>query len=239
MANPVSQKARKSRKKQDAKSDNKAASAAVPNQQGSDDKIAGQHQQMLQPQQQVAPSLPQNPHQLQQQHQQQQQMSNNNLGQQQQFAQPYNVGQHSTAFPPGFQSAPNPLLMPQQHGIMSQLDRHMVLSSYAGGDQNPGTNINPMMDGGVSMDQTNYAGGFSAMANSNSGFWGDPSSAWFMPFNMDPPTMADDSNLLTTGGFDWSNAFADFGGLPPTGLTPTPVTMDMGDDGHGGMDTMG
>jgi hypothetical protein len=129
--------------------------------------------------------------------------------------------------------------MPQQHGIMSQLDRHMVLSSYAGGDQNPGTNINPMMDGGVSMDQTNYAGGFSAMANSNSGFWGDPSSAWFMPFNMDPPTMADDSNLLTTGGFDWSNAFADFGGLPPTGLTPTPVTMDMGDDGHGGMDTMG
>ena len=239
MANPVSQKARKSRKKQDAKSDNKTASAAAPNQQGSDDKTAGQHQQMLQPQQQVAPSLPQNPHQLQQQHQQQQQMSNNNLGQQQQFAQPYNVGQHSTAFPPGFQSAPNPLLMPQQHGIMSQLDRHMVLSSYAGGDQNPGTNINPMMDGGVSMDQTNYAGGFSAMANSNSGFWGDPSSAWFMPFNMDPPTMADDSNLLTTGGFDWSNAFADFGGLPPTGLTPTPVTMDMGDDGHGGMDTMG
>lgn len=104
------------------------------------------------------------------------------------------------------------------------------------------TNLNPMMDGGgVSMDNNgnNFNGGFSAMANSNSGYWGDPSSAWFMPFNMDPPTMADDSNLLNTGGFDWPNVFADFGGLAPTGLTPTPVTMDMGDDGQGGMDTMG
>jgi hypothetical protein len=63
-----------------------------------------------------------------------------------------------------------------------------------------------------------------------------------MPFNMDPPTMADDNNLLTTGGFDWPNTFTDFGGMPPTGMTPTPVTMDLdsgGQDGHGGgMDSM-
>ena len=238
MANPTSQqKARKSRKKQESKSDSKAAPAAAPNQQVSDDNAGGQHQQLLQPQQQVAPSLQQqNPHHVQQQ----QQLSSNNLSQQQQYSQPYNVGQHSSAFPPGFQGPPNPLLMQQQHGIMSQLDRHMVLSSYAGGDQNSGAGSNPMMDGGVSMD--NY-GGFNPMANSaggaNSGYWGDPSSAWFMPFNMDPPTMADDNNLLTTGGFDWPNTFTDFGGLPPTGMTPTPVTMDMGDDGHGGMDSMG
>jgi hypothetical protein len=131
--------------------------------------------------------------------------------------------------------------MQQQHGIMSQLDRHMVLSSYAGGDHNPGANSDHMMGGGVSMD--NYGGGFNSMASAsggaNSGYWGDPSSAWFMPFNMDPPTMADDNNLLTTGGFDWPNTFTDFGGLPPTGLTPTPVTMDLGDDGNGGMDSMG
>jgi hypothetical protein len=237
MANPTSQqKARKSRKKQESKSDNKAA----PNQQGNDDKAGSQHQQMLQPQQQVATSLQQQQHLVQQQQQQQQLSSNNNLSQQQQYSQPYTVGQHSSAFPPGFQGAPNPLLMQQQHGIMSQLDRHMVLSSYAGGDQNPGAGSNPMMDGSVSMD--NY-GGFNPMANSaggaNSGYWGDPSSAWFMPFNMDPPTMADDNNLLTTGGFDWPNSFTDFGGLPPTGMTPTPVTMDLGDEGHGGMDSMG
>lgn len=128
---------------------------------------------------------------------------------------------------------------------MSQLDRQMVLSSYAGGDQNASaiSQQNPMMDGGVSMG--NYGGTFNPMASAaggaNSGYWGDPSSAWFMPFNMDPPTMADDNNLLTTGGFDWPNAFTDFGGLPPTGMTPTPVTMDMdtGQDGHGGMDSMG
>jgi hypothetical protein len=236
MANPQSQqKARKSRKKQESKSDSKAAPAVVPNQQGGDENPTSQHQQILQPQQQVAqPLQQQHPHHVQQQ------LSNNNMGQQQ-YTQPFNVGQHSSAFPPGFQGPPNPLLMQQQHGIMSQLDRHMVLSSYAGGDHNPSANSNPMMGGGVSMD--NYGGGFNPMANSaggaNSGYWGDPSSAWFMPFNMDPPTMADDNNLLTTGGFDWPNTFTDFGGLPPTGLTPTPVTMDLGDDGHGGMDSMG
>jgi hypothetical protein len=88
-------------------------------------------------------------------------------------------------------------------------------------------------------DNGNFNPMASAAGGANSGYWGDPSSAWFMPFNMDPPTMADDSNLLNTGGFDWPNVFADFGGMAPTGLTPTPVTMDMGDDGQGGMDTMG
>lgn len=234
-ANPTSQKARKSRKKQESKSDSKAVPPVTQNQQASDETSGGQQQQMFQPQQQVAQPLQQHPHHVQQQ------LSTNNLSQQQQYSQPYNVGQHSSAFPPGFQGPPNPLLMQQQHGIMSQLDRHMVLSSYAGGDHNPGANSNPMMGGGVSMD--NYGGGFNPMASAaggaNSGYWGDPSSAWFMPFNMDPPTMADDNNLLTTGGFDWPSNFTDFGGLPPTGMTPTPVTMDMGDDGHGGMDSMG
>jgi hypothetical protein len=235
-ANPQSQqKARKSRKKQESKSDGKAAPAIVSNQQGGDENPTSQHQQILQPQQQIAqPLQQQHPHHVQQH------LSNNTMGQQQ-YPHAFNVGQHSSAFPPGFQGPPNPLLMQQQHGIMSQLDRHMVLSSYAGGDHNPGANSNPMMGGGVSMD--NYGGGFNPMANAaggaNSGYWGDPSSAWFMPFNMDPPTMADDNNLLTTGGFDWPNTFTDFGGLPPTGMTPTPVTMDLGDDGHGGMDSMG
>jgi hypothetical protein len=228
------QKARKSRKKQEPKADSKAVTAVLPNQQVGDEKTAGQLQQMLQPHQQAAQSLQQHPHHLQQQ-------LTSDMGGQQQYTQPYAIGQHSSAFPPGFQSPSNPLLMQQQHGIMSQLDRHMVLSSYAGGDQNSGANSNPMMGGGVSMD-TYGGGGFNPMTGAaggaNSGYWGDPSSAWFMPFNMDPPTMADDNNLLTTGGFDWPNTFTDFGGLPPTGMTP--VAMDMGDDaGHGGMDSTG
>jgi hypothetical protein len=147
--------------------------------------------------------------------------------------------------------------MQQQHGIMSQLDRQMVLSSYGGSDQNPSAiaqqqqqdlaNSNPMIDSnGVSMHDNFDGSNFNPMASTaggaNSGYWGDPSSAWFMPFNMDPPTMADDNNLLTTGGFDWPNTFTDFGSMPPTGMTPTPVTMDLdtgGQDGHGGgMDSM-
>lgn len=237
-ANPASQqKARKSRKKQESKTDSKAAPAIAPNQQGNDENTNVQQQQMQQSQQQVL-------QQQQQQQHMQQQMPGNNMNQ---FAQPYSVGQHSSAFPPGFQPPPNPLLMQQQHGIMSQLDRHMVLSSYAGGDQNPNASSNPMLNsGGMNMDNFGGGGAFNPMANSaggaNGGYWGDPSSAWFMPFNMDPPTMADDNNLLTTGGFDWPNTFTDFSGLPPTGLTPTPVGMDMDnghDGGHGGMDSMG
>lgn len=243
-ANPQSQqKARKSRKKQDSKPDNKAATAADTNRQGNDAQVCNQqqpqHPQLHQQQhQQMSQSLQQHPQHVQQQ------LQGNGMDQQT-FAPPFTIGQHSSAFPPGFQAPPNPLLMQQQHGIMSQLDRQMVLSSYAGGDQDASviSQQNPMMDGGV--DMGNYGGHFNPMASAaggaNSGYWGDPSSAWFMPFNMDPPTMADDNNLLTTGGFDWPNAFTDFGGLPPTGMTPTPVTMDTdtGQDGHGGMDLMG
>jgi len=241
------QKARKSRKKQDAKADaNKAGSTGDNNQQGSDATAAGQqaqlHQQQQQQQQQIPQSLQHHPQHMQQQ------LQNNGIDQQQQYVPPFSIGQHSSGFPSGFQPPPNPLLMQQQHGIMSQLDRQMVLSSY-GGEQNAPTqqdlnNTNSMLDSG----NFDSGGAFNPMASAaggaNSGYWGDPSSAWFMPFNMDPPTMADDNNLLTTGGFDWPNTFTDFGGMPPTGMTPTPVTMDLdagggGQDGHGGgMDSM-
>jgi hypothetical protein len=249
------QKARKSRKKQDAKADNnKAGPAGDITQKGSDATIAGQqaqlHQQQHQ-QQQMPQSLQHHPQHMQQQ------LPNSGMDQQQHYAPPYTISQHSSAFPPGFQPPPNPLLMQQQHGIMSQLDRQMVLSSYGGSDQNPSAiaqqqqqdlaNSNPMIDSnGVSMhdnfDGSNFNPLASTAGGANSGYWGDPSSAWFMPFNMDPPTMADDNNLLTTGGFDWPNTFTDFGSMPPTGMTPTPVTMDLdtgGQDGHGGgMDSM-
>ena len=40
--------------------------------------------------------------------------------------------QHSVAFPPGFQPPPNPLLGHAPQQMLSQLDRQMVLNSYAG-----------------------------------------------------------------------------------------------------------
>lgn len=251
------QKSRKSRKKQESKSDAKATAGNDAPQQGgegaqSQQHNQEQHQQISQHQQGLQSQMQQQ----QQQQQQIQQLPNNPLDQQHHYPQPFSIGQHSSAFPPGFQQPPNPLLMHQQHGIMSQLDRQMVLSSYSGSDpnattisqQNLASSNNPLLsDDGVS-NMNPYGGAgdgtFNGMASSaggaNTGYWGDPSSAWFMPFNMDPPTMADDNNLLTSGGFDWPTSFPDYAGLPPTGLTPTSVGMEMdtGQERQGGMEGM-
>lgn len=146
--------------------------------------------------------------------------------------------QQSQAFPPGFNPPHNPLLMHanQQHpGVMSQLDRQMVLSSYAGID--PHSHVqnntssqsasNAIMNTGNNFDMDMNTFG----ANGNNGFWGDPSSAWFMPFNMEPPSIGDDNNLFNSG-LDWQNSFGAFGDMN-TGLTPVPPPMDM-DSGHDG-----
>ncbi|KAI7196342.1 hypothetical protein KC352_g20775, partial [Hortaea werneckii] len=71
----------------------------------------------------------------------------------------------------------------------------------------------------------------------------DPSTAWFMPFNMEPPSVGDDSNLFANTGnasFDWANFGA---GLPgdmsalsaaqqhqpssSTGLSPHPSAAEV------------
>lgn len=169
------------------------------------------------------------------------------------FQDTLNFPQHSAAFPPGYQGPPNALLMPPPQQFMSQLDRQMVLNSYAGAGavsgaqhqlQTDGTHHNNnnnsahpgLLDGGQSLDQFD----FNAFAPSNGGGgWGsDPSAAWFMPFNMEPPAVGEDNNLFS-GGIDWANfgGFGDLGahGLPPTGLTPRPeFDVDTGQDGMSG-----
>lgn len=158
---------------------------------------------------------------------------------------------------------------PQQ--FMTQLDRQMVLSSYTGDNtgengmlETTHTNFDPFnLDAfsGHSANNnatpstavmTDAAETTSANVNANAALWGDPSTAWFMPFNMAPPTM-DDSNIFArqqaqqyaqnnsasvTGptsapsNFDWTN-FGGFGhdmpvDMPPTGLTP-PTGAGAGD----------
>ena len=143
-------------------------------------------------------------------------------------------------FPPVFQPPQDALLTTRSQQPMSQLDLQRVLNSYAGVNATSATNQsfsqnnNPMLDptGGPDLDQFD----FNAFATSNgngAGFWGDPSSAWFMPFNMDPPSIGEENGVFN-GNFDWAN-FGGFGdvppGMPPTGLTPQPdIDMDTGQD---------
>ncbi|CAK1354518.1 unnamed protein product [Cercospora beticola] len=162
--------------------------------------------------------------------------------------------QNSIAYPPGFQPTQNPLLMtPAPQQFMSQLDRQMVLNSY--GNQDLGqsmfdNNGNLTFD---NFDYNNFAGPNSNNTNSNqqqqqqqqtnngnqNGFWGDPSTAWFMPFNLDPPTVGDDNNLFSGGNMDWSG-FAGFGDFSNTAASMATTGDGMVVDHQGGnMDLSG
>ncbi|SMR42395.1 unnamed protein product [Zymoseptoria tritici ST99CH_1E4] len=177
---------------------------------------------------------------------------------------------HSSAFPPGFQPPHNDLIMSPPH-LMSQLDRQMVLNSYAAaGGVNPGldqaaltsmlmdptstaNNVDQSTAGLESFDFNPFANSTSntmapsqAANNANTGFWGDPSTAWFMPFNLDPPLpqggvgggggAGSDMGFFGGNDIDWSAGFGSFGDfsaeLGGTGLTPggpqgTGVDVDM------------
>ena len=156
--------------------------------------------------------------------------------------------QHSSGFPPGYQGPPNALLMTPPQQFMSQLDRQMVLNSYAGVNatqhqphDNPSSTLLDNSGGGLDHFDFNA---FAQQQNGGNNGWGsDPSAAWFMPFNMEPPSVGEDNNLFN-GSLDWANfgGFGDLGGppsggggLPPTGLTPRPGEFDVegGQDGSG------
>jgi len=122
----------------------------------------------------------------------------------------------------------NPLVQP---GMLSQLDRHLVLSSYAGidfssasgtantmGSQVSGLNGIPNQDSFAPNNQVNSMqdlwtmdfNGF-PLSNDYNGLSSDASTAWFMPFNLDPPdTLGEDtasgysgSGLMAQGPFDF------------------------------------
>ncbi|KAK5122275.1 hypothetical protein LTR85_004186 [Meristemomyces frigidus] len=163
--------------------------------------------------------------------------------------------QHSVAFPPGFQPPPNPLLANAPQHLLSQLDRQMVLNSYAGVDpmashraqafqqqhnlHDQASNMDPFNLDAFS-GHTNNAPNNNGNGNTGAEFWGDGSTAWFMPFNMEPPSIGDDNNLFAnSNSFDWASfgGFGDLasGGMPSTGLTPQPsADVDTGQENQGG-----
>ncbi|KAF2161759.1 hypothetical protein M409DRAFT_27815 [Zasmidium cellare ATCC 36951] len=154
-----------------------------------------------------------------------------------------NFSQPNSGFPPGFQASN--MMSAQQY--LPQLDRQMVLNSYGNANQMNMSNVALLDNMGATnldnFDWNAFAANNTANQNNN-GFWGDPSTAWFMPFNMDPPTIGEDSNTSMFGGnLDWPNHFAGFGDMAaigPTGLTPgQAVDVDTGQDEMAGGSGMG
>ncbi|KAG9248095.1 zinc finger transcription factor 1 [Calycina marina] len=85
------------------------------------------------------------------------------------------------------------ILPPPQQGIMPHLDRQLVFGAYSDLD----------VPGPTSID-TNT--GWDIQMNGMSGFIVEPSSAWFMPFNMESPEINQEPNnsLNTLGGAESS-----------------------------------
>lgn len=154
--------------------------------------------------------------------------------------------QHSIAFPPGFQPPHNPLITTPPQQYLPQLDRQMVMNSYSANSNQ--SNMHGVLEGAGNVNFDNFD--MHAFANHNAGgqqqsngFWGDPSTAWFMPFNMEPPTVGEDNNLFSggsSGNVEWSNSYTgytDMAGMSGSGLTPSAI--DTGQDGsmgdHGGL----
>lgn len=130
------------------------------------------------------------------------------------FAQP------STGFTPDLQQTQNAALVGSSLPLMSQMDRQMVLDSYAG------VNAMPMLDPATSLNWDGFD--FTALASGNSNIFTDNSAAWFMPFNMEPPAGGEDN--FFGGGVDWgsmANLAVDLqSGLQPTGFTPRGLEVD-------------
>ncbi|KAF2157477.1 hypothetical protein K461DRAFT_299350 [Myriangium duriaei CBS 260.36] len=133
-------------------------------------------------------------------------------------------------------------------GIMSHLDRHMVLSSYAGmsgsGSNTPGNPLHTIdpMNFPNDLDMQNNSYGFagndgSQMPGLTPGQtpaevrgmdpnWNDASSlSWFMPFNVDPPSAMGDDSSLFGSSYDFGSMVGGLGGF--------------GGDGMGGLDGLG
>lgn len=122
----------------------------------------------------------------------------------------------------------------EQPAIMSHLDRQMVLSSYAGTDpsiaQSHFSDLSAQLNAYTDMDMSGYgfadpasgppdaAMGMSATAGGGGGGPWDQTSAWFMPFNLDPPNMGDESGLFggSTGLYDFGMGMHGFPDLDTT-----------------------
>ncbi|KAI1812690.1 fungal-specific transcription factor [Poronia punctata] len=110
-----------------------------------------------------------------------------------------------------------------QAGLLPQLDRQLVFNAYGGLDPTTISGPEAMMDWDALAGHPSGAGGSSHANGANgsrvepsgheglpAGFVPEPSSAWFMPFNMEPPELGQD---LANGMVDTFGMFSPGGPL--------------------------
>jgi hypothetical protein len=91
---------------------------------------------------------------------------------------------------------------------LPQLDRQMVFgAAYAGMDPSANANATFGLADNFNMWDGMDIGGVGMSMNGNS-WLGQSSTAWMMPFNMDPPPVAEMENNLLIGDFRMGNSFS-------------------------------
>ena len=125
------------------------------------------------------------------------------------------------AFPPNFNTGAQPdlsLLSTSPPSLMPQLDFSAFPDMSA-----------PPNNGFWNLDLT--TGGL------NNGFFTDPSTAWFFPFNMDPPTLGDDGGIFARDGYNFGlGGIGGGGGGTAAGLDDPVGLSDVGRlDGDSGV----
>lgn len=81
----------------------------------------------------------------------------------------------------------------QQHNMLPQLDRHLVYGAYVSADTTSGTEPLP------GHSQNPSAWGDLTMTGFAPGFVQEPTSAWFMPFNIEPPEISGEDPFIAAG----------------------------------------
>ncbi|KAL9114911.1 MAG: hypothetical protein Q9227_001154 [Pyrenula ochraceoflavens] len=147
--------------------------------------------------------------------------------------------QHQNPFTPGFDFSPaqtQPPFYPVANHL-PQLDRQLVMGAYAGIDQ-PGVGGMNYWEG---LDLNGFGGGGAGAGNPGHASYNEATSAWFMPFNMEPPVIGDENNFGGMGGMGDLGGNGAFGGIgegfgngPGPGPPPGSQGQGEGMGGNGG-----
>jgi hypothetical protein len=137
---------------------------------------------------------------------------------------PQNSSIDPGAFDPTFFQN-NPTATPRQQTFLPEFQQQQTpISMLAPSPTNlmPQIDMSPFPELASTPHPAAHSGAFWNMDPMGSSFFADPSTAWFLPFNVDPPTLGDDGGVFAPG-----EAF-NFSGLGNAGHPPGEPVMGAG-----------